>query len=81
MLLYRTSGNEIIEDGVDGFMVNPNDINDIRYKMEQLMSDENMRNTFAERGYEKVKGEFSSKSIVKQLLDFYGKCIVRSKKH
>ena len=75
----RTSGNEIIEDGVDGFTVDPDNVEMISEKMKQLIVDEGLRNTFAKNGYEKVSSKFSAQSVVGELLTFYTNCITGEK--
>lgn len=67
----RTSGKEIIDDGVDGYTVNPENVDEIFIKMQYLINDEKKRNIFAEAGYNKVCKQFSSKSIVDSLLSYY----------
>ena len=67
----RTSGKEIIDDGVDGYTVNPENVDEIFIKMQYLINDEKKRNIFADTGYNKVCKQFSAKSIVDILLYYY----------
>ena len=40
----RPSGKEIINDGQDGFLVNPEDVNQIANRVLLLFNDESLRN-------------------------------------
>lgn len=71
----RTSGSEIIEDNVDGFLVDPNNISEIYEKMRTLINNVDLRNTFAERGYKKVSSKFNTATIVTELENFYELCL------
>lgn len=77
----RTSGSEVIEDGVDGFTVDPEDIEMICDRMKRLMGNVQLRNSFAELSYEKVSSHFSAKHVVSELLDFYSSCISVDRKN
>lgn len=76
---HRTSGPEIIQDGVDGYTVNPEDVNIIAEKVSLLIDDIEMRNRFAEKAYLKVVNHFSASKIVDTMESFYLKAIVESK--
>ena len=67
----RTAGTEIIIDGQDGFLVNPDDVNQIADRILLLLNDESLRNQFATNGYNKIKEEFVVSKIVSQLEEFY----------
>ncbi len=71
----RTSGGEIVSDGADGYTVDPNNVDMIAEKMESLMKDVTLRNTFAERGYNKVVNQYTSQQVIAQLLRFYNECV------
>lgn len=77
----RTSGSEIIDDGVDGFTVDPENIEMICERMKQLMDDDVLRNSFAERSFEKVSSHLSSQCVVNELLGFYSSCITLDRKN
>ena len=68
----RTSGSEIINNGVDGFTVNPDDLTEVCEKLRLLVEDSRLRNEFARRGYMKVKNNFTIDIVISQLLDLYG---------
>ena len=67
----RTSGKEIINNGIDGYTVNPENIEDIYYSIKQLIENKSIRDSFAEEGYKKVLSHFSANSVVDELESFY----------
>ncbi len=67
----RSSGNEIINDGVDGFTVNPDDVDDICKKMQTLMSDKLLRDMMGERGYAKIECCYTTDVVIEKLEAFY----------
>ena len=66
-----TSGNEIIENGVDGFTVDPDDVGEIYKKIKTLIEDKIIRDRFAERSYQKIKNHFTTDAVVSGLIEFY----------
>lgn len=71
----RTSGNEVIINNEDGYIVNPEDIDSIYLKMIMLIQDKQLRDSFARKGFEKVKNNFSADHICKILVSEYEKII------
>jgi len=71
----RASGPELIEHGKDGFLIDPEDINDIAEKLLILLSIPNVCNNLAIAGYEKVKKYFSKDHILEQNLKFYDEIV------
>lgn len=67
----RTSGAEIVENGVNGFTVNPENVEQIVEKMEILISDDKLRHRFSKNGFDTVRRKFLSTVIVDQLSEFY----------
>ena len=67
----RTSGKEIINNGVDGYTVNPENIEEIYCCIRQLIENKNVRDNFAKEGYKKVLSHFSANSVVDELESFY----------
>lgn len=76
-LIYttRTSGKEIIDDGIDGLLVDPTDIKGIEEKINFLIENESIKNKIAKNAYQKIKTQFSISIIAKQLEDFYSQII------
>ena len=67
----RTSGCEIISDGVDGYTVDPENIEDICKKIRNLIEDKTIRDSMAEKGYSKINNNFTTDVVTDQLIDFY----------
>lgn len=67
----RTSGKEIIQDGDNGLLVNPEDVVQIKDKMELLITDNSFRNKLAENGFNTVKHKFVASRIITELENFY----------
>ena len=76
----RTSGHELIDDGVTGLLVDPNNINQLVDKKELLISDETLRERLAHNGYKMCKERFSTDVIIPQMEQYYTKLIARCKK-
>ncbi len=66
-----TSGSELIEDGVDGVLVDPHNPDEIALAILKLLSEEDMRNSIAEKGKKKIFDKYSISVIVKQHIDLY----------
>jgi len=60
---------ELIKNGENGFLVNPEDYKDLADKISTLL-DDNIRNKFIENGLETVK-RFSVEKMVKETLEIY----------
>ena len=54
----RATGNEIIRDGFDGLLVDPDNIEEIANSVIWLLTNEKEANIIGIRGYEKVKEKF-----------------------
>ncbi len=62
---------EQIEDGATGYLVEPDDVDDLATAMETLASDPARRDAFGRAGAAKVEREFSSESVARRLLAVY----------
>jgi len=71
----RTSGKELVEDGVDGLLVDPDNVSQIADKMELLLSNVELRDKLAKRGFESCRKRFSSEIITPQMETYYKKII------
>ena len=69
----RASGKELVEDGVNGLLVDPDQVDQIAEKMKALLSDVELRDQLAEAGYEMCRRRFSSKVIVPEMEAYYEK--------
>jgi len=61
----------VIANNKDGLLVNPLDCDDLKNKMLQLASDENLRNTLGENGFQKTKEHYTWEAITKIYRDTY----------
>lgn len=61
----------VIDDGVDGFLVKPGDINDLAEKLDRLMGDPNLRKRMGQAGKERVSREFTQEIYLENLHRFY----------
>jgi len=64
--------NEVIDDGVDGYLVDFMDYEDFSEKLLKLMEDKGLRTTLGENAFEKVKTKFTVEEMVKQIENIYG---------
>lgn len=73
ILIYTTtsSGPEVIEDGVDGFLVNPHDVGAITDKMIYVADNLDSLSSFRDIAKKKVINTFSENVIVDQLESYY----------
>lgn len=78
-LIYtsRASGPELIEEGVNGFMVDPDNVDALAERMEQLIIDPSLRQHLAERGYHTCRTRFAASVIMPQLEAYYKEHLVR----
>ena len=67
----RTSGKEIIQDGENGLLVNPEDIGQIKDKIEMLITDNSVRHRLSDNGFNTVKTKFVASNVVSELEKFY----------
>ena len=81
-LIYteRASGKELIDDGENGFLVDPDNVVQIAEKMELLFSDASLRHRLAENGYEMCRGRFSTETIIPQMEQYYQSVIQKCRK-
>lgn len=79
-LIYteRTSGKEIIQDGENGLLVNPEDIGQIKDKIEMLITDNSVRHRLSDNGFNTVKTKFVASRIVSELEKFYSEIIIKN---
>ena len=76
----RASGKELVEDGVNGILVDPDNVSQIADKMDLLLTDIELRDRLAKAGYEMCRKRFSSDNIIPQLERYYYDLIMRCKK-
>lgn len=66
---------EIVDDGTDGFLVEPDDAATMIEKVKILLSNEDLRRRFAENGRRKAKEKFSLRSVAQKHVAFYEKIL------
>jgi glycosyltransferase involved in cell wall biosynthesis len=66
---------EIIDDGVDGFLVNPKDHSTYANKIVALLEDPELQKQFGSAARKKVEQKFSMEVVAQQSLAFYEKMI------
>lgn len=81
-LMYtdRTSGHELIQDGVNGLLVDPDNIEQIADGMRLLLKDVELRNRLADNGFEICRNRFSTSVIIPQMEAYYFDLIRKCKR-
>lgn len=62
---------EIIEHNENGFLLEPKDIEGIERSLEKLILDKDLRQSMAEKGYEKVHPAFSKELMCSEIMRLY----------
>ena len=70
-----TSGPEAIEDGVDGLLVDPYNVNEITDAIIRVLSDDELAEKLSVNGYNRVNRDFNIQQTVEENESFYLKCI------
>jgi len=70
--LNSTAVPEVVRDGVDGFLVQPDDAGSIAGKIVELLDNRELREMMGNNGRERVKMEFDFKKTVRPLVDWLG---------
>lgn len=72
----KVSGTpEVVHDGINGFLVEPKNANQLAEKLQILINDPSLRKKFAENGRNLVKSQFSAELMVKKTVDVYSKLL------
>jgi len=72
--------NEVIDDGLNGFLVNPKNHLEFANKIVELLEDSELREQFGIHARKKSENQFSSNVVAKSSLDFYRQSIENYKK-
>lgn len=67
----EASGSEVIDNGVDGLLVNPRDVNEIAMSMELLANDEPLRKKIGLNAKRKIELNYTVDEIVDELECYY----------
>ena len=71
----RTSGRELIEDGRNGLLIDPDQPSQIAGAMLRLLSDESFARRIGEAGRARVRERHSLEAVVPRLTEYYLECI------
>lgn len=74
------SSLEIVNDGVDGFVVDPNNPNEISSRILELLGNDTLRNEFGKQAREVATSNFAIEIMVKKNEAFFERVISNSKK-
>ena len=66
---------EMIEDGEQGFLVNPKNHTEFAHRVSQFLENKDLAQKMGKNAQERVKKEFSSHEIAKQSLAYYDKIL------
>ncbi|MEW6681233.1 MAG: glycosyltransferase, partial [bacterium] len=66
---------ELVVDGETGILVPPSDVSKLAKAIESLLGNKEKRKTMGERGYNRIKNEFSLEKMVKGIEDIYRECM------
>ena len=74
VIAYKSGGVvEVIENGKNGFLVEPHDINELSDKIRFLLLNEDIRKDMGNYGRKKVQKSFDWKKIVDEIIEIYKK--------
>ena len=62
---------EVVDDGINGFLVKPRDFMDLAEKIQILLNDQSLRSTMGRASRVKAENEFGIRRIVEQTFDVY----------
>jgi glycosyltransferase involved in cell wall biosynthesis len=68
----------VVSDGYDGFLVRPDDVQDLAAKMQLLLEDSSRSQAFGERGRAKVEATYDWPKIIPRLEQVYREVLARS---
>lgn len=69
------SGKELINDGVDGLLIDPEQPSEIASAIQTLITNPVLAKTIGHLGRQKVEASFSKEIMTQKSLDFYKNCI------
>jgi glycosyltransferase involved in cell wall biosynthesis len=71
----RASGRELMRNGIDGWLCDPDDIEGLAEHITHLLENEVVRRQLGEAGRRRIIEDFSYQSLLQQNLHFYLRCI------
>ncbi len=76
VVAYKSGGVvEVIEDGKNGFLVEPRNVDELSKKIRLLLENENIARKMGEEGRKKVEKYFDWEKIVEEIIKIYKKTI------
>ena len=69
---------EVIEEGENGFLIQPGDIEALGNRMLRLLEDGELREKMSINSYRKMQDDFSLQACVRRLEEIYADCLQRS---
>ena len=63
---------EVVENGINGFLVKAKDSRELTQRIDQLISDKQLRIEMGMAGRKKAENEFSIKQVIDKTLSVYG---------
>lgn len=64
--------NEILVDGVTGYLINPSDPEDLARRMQELLDDVGLRSQMGSAGNKRINDNFSIDRMFRNYIDLYG---------
>ncbi|WP_442508741.1 glycosyltransferase family 4 protein [Novipirellula sp. SH528] len=77
----RGSGHELMENGVHGLLIDPDNTKQISEAIKQLLRDDELAGRLGNAGWKKIEERFCPKEIVPQNEQFFRKCIEQFKRN
>jgi len=65
----------VINDGIDGLLVKPEDVDGLASKLDMLMGNKELRKKLGEAGAKRVKQEFTEEAYINNVINFYKEVI------
>ncbi|MCX6250425.1 MAG: glycosyltransferase family 4 protein [Bacteroidetes bacterium] len=69
------SGSELIQDGIDGLLINPSEPEEIAVAIDRILKNTDFAETIGNSGRKRVKENFSKELMTIKSLEFYQTCI------
>jgi glycogen synthase len=74
------SGKELIEDGIDGLLIDPKQPTEIAKAIQTLLTNPILARRIGQLGRKKIEVSFSKELMTQQSLEFYQKCVQKYNK-
>lgn len=74
----RTSGPELIDNDIDGLLIDPAQPSEIAQAIIRLLQDQKLRERLAQAGYEKIAARFTIEKIAAAQVAFYQSILIKT---